>query len=146
MSRSWGLLLSSVVGTHGVVVGNVGAQEPVEMSLVQDEEMVEALAADGADHSLHEGILPGCARGGEDLADVHALDSSRELLAIDRVSITEQEPVNRIVRERLDKLRWLLVQAAWCILRRRKRLETVALRDWADRIAGRRDVPGRDCL
>jgi transposase len=35
-------------------------------------------------------------------------------------------------------MRWLLVQAAWCILRRRKRLETVALRDWAEGIAGRR--------
>jgi len=36
------------------------------------------------------------------------------------------------------RLRWLLVQGAWCILRRRKRLETAALRDWAERIAGRR--------
>jgi hypothetical protein len=44
------------------------------------------------------------ARGGEDLADVHALDSSRERLAIDRVSITEQEPGNRIVPERRDDL------------------------------------------
>ena len=35
-------------------------------------------------------------------------------------------------------MRWLLVQGAWCILRRRKRLETAALRDWAERIAGRR--------
>jgi transposase len=35
-------------------------------------------------------------------------------------------------------MRWLLVQAAWCILRRRPRPETAALRAWADRIAGRR--------
>ena len=36
------------------------------------------------------------------------------------------------------RMRWLLVQGAWCILRRRKRLETAALRHWAERIAGRR--------
>ena len=43
------------------------------MRLVQDEEMIEALAADGADDPLHEGVLPGRAGGGEDLADSHAL-------------------------------------------------------------------------
>jgi hypothetical protein len=38
------VVVERLVGTHGVVVGHVGAQKPVEMSLVQDEEMVEALA------------------------------------------------------------------------------------------------------
>jgi len=53
------------------------------MGLVQDEDMSPALAADGADHPLREGVLPGCARGGEDLADPHALDVLHELLAVD---------------------------------------------------------------
>ena len=35
-------------------------------------------------------------------------------------------------------MRWLLVEAAWCILRRKKKPETALLRDWADRIAVRR--------
>jgi hypothetical protein len=38
------VVVERLLGTHGVVVGHVGAQKPVEMSLVQDEEMVEALA------------------------------------------------------------------------------------------------------
>ena len=38
------------------------------MSFVQDEEMIQALAADRSDHPLHEGVLPGGAWGGEDLA------------------------------------------------------------------------------
>ena len=74
------------------------------MSLVQDEAMIQALATDCADQPLHEGILPGRARSDEDLANPHALDSPRELRAVDRVSITKQEPWSRIVRERLDKL------------------------------------------
>ena len=74
------------------------------MGLAQNEEVIQALAPDGADHPLHEGVLPGRAGGGEDLADPHALDSPRERLAVDRVSITEQEPGSRIVRECLDDL------------------------------------------
>lgn len=35
-------------------------------------------------------------------------------------------------------MRWLLVEAAWCILRRKKKPETATLRAWADRIAARR--------
>ena len=53
------------------------------MSLIENEEMVEALSSNRADDPLCEGILPGRARGGEDLANPHPLDSPRELLAVD---------------------------------------------------------------
>jgi hypothetical protein len=36
------VVVERLVGTHGVVAGHVGAQKPVEMSLVQDEDMGEA--------------------------------------------------------------------------------------------------------
>ena len=41
----------------------------MEVAFVEDEDVVEALAADRADDALCEGILPGGAWGGEDLAD-----------------------------------------------------------------------------
>jgi transposase len=53
-------------------------------------------------------------------------------------SSSEVQRRGHITKAGNGRMRWLLVQAAWCILRRRKRLETVALRDWADGIAGRR--------
>ena len=53
-------------------------------------------------------------------------------------SSSEAQRRGRITKAGNGRMRWLLVQAAWCILRRRKRPETAALRDWADRIAGRR--------
>jgi hypothetical protein len=38
------------------------------------------------------------------LVDPHPLDTSRELIAIDRISIAKQESWSRLVRERLDEL------------------------------------------
>jgi transposase len=53
-------------------------------------------------------------------------------------SSSEVQRRGHITKAGNSRMRWLLVQAAWCILRRRKRPQTAALRDWAERIAGRR--------
>ena len=53
-------------------------------------------------------------------------------------SSSEVQRRGQITKAGNNRMRWLLVQAAWCILRRRRKPETAALRDWADRIAGRR--------
>jgi hypothetical protein len=37
-------------------------------------------------------------------------------------------------------MRWLLVEAAWRVAAHKKRPETLALREWADRIARRRGM------
>jgi hypothetical protein len=44
--------------TGGIVVGHAGVQESAEMGLVQDDEMIQAFAANGADDPFDEGILP----------------------------------------------------------------------------------------
>jgi hypothetical protein len=43
------------MGTYGVVVGQVGPQEPAQVGLVENEEVVQAFATDGADHAFREG-------------------------------------------------------------------------------------------
>ena len=53
-------------------------------------------------------------------------------------SLSETQRRGPITKTGNGRLRWLLVQAAWGILRRRQSLETAALRDWAERMAGRR--------
>ncbi len=40
------------MGTRRVVVGKVGAQQSAEMGLVQNEEVIQALAANGANDPL----------------------------------------------------------------------------------------------
>ena len=42
----WAVLVQRLMWARGVVVDLVGPQEPVEVPLVQDEEVVEALASD----------------------------------------------------------------------------------------------------
>ena len=44
----------------------------------------------------------------------------------------------RITKAGNGRTRWLLIEAAWCILRRKRKPETAALRDWAEKIALRR--------
>src|SRR6516162_2438320 len=103
-SRLGTVVVERVGGARGVVVAAVAAEAPAEMGLVEDEELIQALPADGADHPLHERVLPGCAWGGEDLADPHALDVPHELLAVDTVTITEQVSRSGIIRERLGRV------------------------------------------
>jgi len=74
------------------------------MSLVQDDHVVEELAADRADHALGERVLPGRTRCGEDLGDADAFHPSAKLGAVDAVTITEQVARRRVIGERLDDL------------------------------------------
>lgn len=54
-------------------------------------------------------------------------------------SSSETQRRGRITKAGNGRVRWLLVQAAWCILqRRRAKPDAAALRLWADHIAGRR--------
>lgn len=53
-------------------------------------------------------------------------------------SSSETQRKGSITKAGNTRMRWLLVEAAWCVLRRKKKPETVVLRDWADRIALRR--------
>jgi transposase len=53
-------------------------------------------------------------------------------------SSSETQRKGSITKAGNTRMRWLLVEAAWCILRRKKKPETTHLREWADRIALRR--------
>ena len=53
------VLVEREVRARGVVVAEVAAQAPAEVSLVQDDHVVEELTADRPDHAFGERILPG---------------------------------------------------------------------------------------
>lgn len=69
--------------------------------------------------------------------DAHQVESYVGLVPREWSS-SEIQRRGQITKAGNSRMRWLLVQAAWCILRRRRKEETATLRDWADRIAQRR--------
>jgi transposase len=69
--------------------------------------------------------------------NAHQLESYLDLVPREWSS-SEMQRKGSITKAGNTRMRWLLVEAAWCILRRKKKPETTQLRDWADRIALRR--------
>src|SRR5467141_4126159 len=103
-ARLGSILLECEMRAGAVVVAEVAAQTTTEVSLIQDDHVVEELAADGADHAFDEGILPGRTGRRENLGDEHALHPSPKLAAVDAVAIAEEIARRRVIGERLDEL------------------------------------------
>jgi len=83
------ILLEGEMSARAVVVAEVGSETTTKVSLVEDNHVVEKLTADGANHALGEGVLPGRAGRSENLGQAHALHSSLELAAVDGVAIAQ---------------------------------------------------------
>jgi hypothetical protein len=54
----WSVLVEREMGAGMVVVAEVSGQDAAEVSLAEDEHVVQTLAPDRADEPLREGILP----------------------------------------------------------------------------------------
>src|SRR3989442_8010214 len=89
---------------RGVVVGEVTAQQPSEMSFIEYDHVIEAFPSNRPDNALGEGVLPGGSWGDENLVDPHAFHAPCEHIAVDGVPITEQVLGCGLFREALDKL------------------------------------------
>jgi hypothetical protein len=61
--------------------------------------MVETFSPETADHSLREGILPRTLSRRNHLFDAHALYSLTELVTINLVTVSEQEPRSDLLAE-----------------------------------------------
>jgi hypothetical protein len=59
-----------------VVVLEVVGEQPAQVMFIEDDEVVEALAADTSGHPLGERILPGAPRSSEDLLKSQGLNAS----------------------------------------------------------------------
>jgi hypothetical protein len=80
-----------------VVVLDVHAEHPLQVSPAEDEHPIQALDPDGSDPSLGEGVGPGSSDGRADHLDsvgAEHLVEARDLL---RVSVTDQEPKGSLV-------------------------------------------------
>ena len=87
-----------------VVIRNVFSHDTEQMFLTKDDDMVETLSADGADHPTAIRILPGRMRRNEHFFDVHHLGFSAEAISVDPVPVANQEACFGIVWKRLHDL------------------------------------------
>lgn len=87
-----------------MVIVEIRIENAREMSLIENDDMVKALAAYRAYHSLHVRILPWRSWRRDDFFDTHVLDALAEELAVDPVAIANQKTRRCIIGERLDNL------------------------------------------
>src|SRR5262245_44290678 len=70
----------------------------------KNNHVVEAFAADTADHSFRVWILPRRVGSGDDFFDSHTGYSSPEIVSVDRISVADQVAWGSVFRKRLDQL------------------------------------------
>ncbi len=91
---------------HSVVVVPVAglAKQAPCVLFGQHDDVIEALAAKGADHSLCEGVHQRRPHGCAELADAEVLHPLREGGPVGSVPIADQESRRRVPREAVDDL------------------------------------------
>ena len=87
-----------------VVILKICRQHTAQMTLIEDDDVIEAFAADRANDALDIGILPRRARRSDDLVDRHRLEAIAEDWTIRCVAIPQQMSGCCVPRERLDDL------------------------------------------
>ena len=80
--RLGAILVQREMRAASVVIVKVGRQHTAQVTLIEDDDVIETFAADRADDALDIGILPWRSRRGDDLIDCHRLDTIAEGLPI----------------------------------------------------------------
>src|SRR5713101_4233377 len=74
------------------------------MTLVEDHDVIQALAPDRTDHALDASVLPRRAWGRDDFCDPHRSDSPAEVLPIRGVTVAQQIARSSVPRKRFGYL------------------------------------------
>jgi hypothetical protein len=104
--RTWlgSIVTQSHMWPRLVIIVQVSGQNLSQMPLVADDDMVQTLAADGADHSLHVRRLPGRAWGRHDFLAMQAGQAAPHLTAVDAIAVADQVTRRRLERKSLPQL------------------------------------------
>jgi hypothetical protein len=80
--RLWAILVQREMRPAVVVILKIRRQRTAQVTLIEDDDVIETFAADRADDALDIGVLPRRSRCGDDLLDRHRLDTITEGLPI----------------------------------------------------------------
>jgi hypothetical protein len=73
-----------------IVKASIGLQDPAQMCLTQNDEMVRALAPDRPDQSFGKAILPRRGRRGGLVSDAHGAHSACDNAAVNPIPIADE--------------------------------------------------------
>jgi hypothetical protein len=98
------VLVAREMSASLLIVAEVAGQDATEVSLAEDEHVIQALEPDRADEPLHERVLPRTLRRCEKLLDPHALHAVPKWLPINSVAVAEEIGRRGVVREGVHDL------------------------------------------
>src|SRR4029450_7562591 len=101
---SWCILVQREMGAPVVIVGEVLLEVTAERAFVPHDDVVEALAPQGADHALHERILPGRTRRRQHFVDAHGPRDTLKGRAVDPIAVADEESGRGVPRPHLAEL------------------------------------------
>ena len=110
--RDGSILGQCKVSAPLVIIREVAPKVALQRALVPDNDMIEALAPDGADHAFNTWILPGRTRRRQHFFDAHLLRSPSTIPTVDRVTIPDYESRGGVPRPCRAQL--LRVHAVGC--------------------------------
>ncbi len=87
-----------------MVVVEIARKDPPQVPMVQDDDVVQALASDRADNAFHIGILPRRSGRCHDLLNVHGLDRSPEGSAIGAIAVSDDMSRHNVPGKGLPQL------------------------------------------
>ena len=87
-----------------MVVFEVRSKDPLQMSLVEHDHVLKALAFDRTDDPLRVRILPWRSRRTDDFFDTHMFDPLAEETAVNSVAVTNQKSWRFVIRKGFDDL------------------------------------------
>ena len=103
-ARLWTILVEREMRPTLVMILKIGRQHTAQVTLIEDDDVIEAFATDRADDALDIGVLPRRPRCGDDLLDRHRLDTIAEGLPIRRVAVSQQKARRRVPGKGLSDL------------------------------------------
>src|SRR5713101_463584 len=90
------ILVEREMRSGAVIVLEIGRQDAAQVGFIENDDVIETLAADRADDALDIGVLPWGARCGDDLVDPHGPDTIAEALAIRGIPVPQQVARRRV--------------------------------------------------
>src|SRR6266849_2023670 len=90
--------------SHAVIIVRIVFQNPTQMFLAQDNDVVQTLAPDRSDQPFGKAVLPRRGRCNWLVSDAHGTQSARDDSAVDSISISDHIARSAIPRKSLGDL------------------------------------------